>query len=154
MTTPAAPPRHYEARATTSDTFGRVSASVRHHALVVDGPVRNGAPGEAPTPGELVLVAVASCATEVLQVLARDAGLPFESAAVTARGIIDLERQPHADVTVFSEVTLEIVLRGPTEEEAAGLVAGFQRRCPVYGSLAVASGTIAVHHRVEPASAA
>ena len=154
MTTQSTPARHYEALATTSDTFGRVAATVRGHALVVDGPVRNGAPGEAPTPGELVLVAVASCAAEVLQVLARDSELPFETAAVTARGIIDLERQPHTGVTVFSEVTLEIVLRGPTEHEAAVLVAGFQRRCPVYGSLAVASGRIAVHHRVEPAATA
>lgn len=154
MTTPSAKPRRYEARATTTDTFGRVAATVRNHVLVVDGPVRNGAPGEAPTPGELVLAAVASCAAEVLQVLARDADLPFEAAAVTARGTIDLERQPHTNVTVFSEVTLEIVLRGPTEHEAAGLVAGFQRRCPVYGSLAVASGRIAVHHRVERAGRA
>lgn len=154
MTMPSAPPRRYEAHATTTDRFGRVAATVRSHVLVVDGPVRNGAPGEAPTPGELVLAAVASCAAEVLQVLARDADLPFEAAAVTARGTIDLERQPHAAVTVFSEVTLEIVLRGPTEPEAAGLVAGFQRRCPVYGSLAVASGRIAVHHRVEPAATA
>jgi len=94
MTTPPAPPRRYEARATTSDTFGRVAATVRGHVLAVDGPVRNGAPGEAPTPGELVLAAVASCAAEVLQVLARDADLPFEAAAVTARGTSSASRTP------------------------------------------------------------
>ena len=76
MTTPSAPPRRYEARATTSDRFGRVAATVRGHVLVVDGPVRNGAPGEAPTPGELVLAAVASCAAEVLQVLAAMPAFP------------------------------------------------------------------------------
>ncbi len=143
-------PRIYEAHATSTDTFGRVAATVRAHRMTVDGPVRNGAPGEAPTPGELVLAAAASCGAEVLQVLARDGGVPFESAAVTARGTIDLARQPHADVTVFSDVELEVVLRGPTPAQAAELVAGFRRRCPVYGSLAVASGRIAVQHRVEP----
>lgn len=143
-------PRTYEAQAVSTTTFGRVAASVRTHRFTVDGPVRNGAPGEAPTPGELVLAAAASCGAEVLQVLARDGGVPFEAAAVTARGTIDLGRQPHAGVTVFSDVDLDIVLRGPTSEQAAELVAGFQRRCPVYGSLAVASGRIAIRHRVEP----
>ncbi len=143
-------PRVYEAHATSTETFGRVAGSVRSHRLTVDGPVRNGAPGEAPTPGELVLAAAASCGAEVLQVLARDAGVPFEGASVVARGTIDLDEQPHAGVTVFSSVKLEVVLRGPTAEQAEALVAGFQRRCPVYGSLAVASGRIAVLHRVEP----
>ena len=142
-------PRVYEAHASSTETFGRVTASVRAHRLTVDGPVRNGAPGEAPTPGELVLAAAASCGAEVLQVLARDGGVPFEAAAVTVRGTIDLARQPHAGVTVFSAVELEIVLRGPTPAQAAELVAEFKRRCPVYGSLAVASGHIVVHQRVE-----
>jgi uncharacterized OsmC-like protein len=152
MTAPGPPaaPRVYEAHAASTATFGRVAASVRGHRLTVDGPVRNGAPGEAPTPGELVLVAVASCAAEVLQVLARDAGVRLTGAAVTARGTIDPGRQPHAGLTVFSDVELQIGLRGPSAAQAAELVAGFQRRCPVYGSLAVASGRIAVHHRVEP----
>jgi len=151
---PSTAPRVYEARADSTSTFGRVAASVRDHRLTVDGPVRNGAPGEAPTPGELVLVAVASCAAEVLQVLARDAGVPLEHAAVTARGTIDLAAQPHAGLTVFSAVELSIALRGPTAAQAAELVTAFQRRCPVYGSLAVASGHIVVHHRVEPAAGA
>jgi uncharacterized OsmC-like protein len=143
-------PRVYTAHATTTAIFGRVQASVRSHQLTVDGPVRNGAPGEAPTPGELVLVAVASCGAEVLQVLARDAGVALSGVSVTAQGTIDMDQQPHAEVTVFSSVELEIVLRDATSGQAAELVAGFQRRCPVYGSLAVASGRIAVHHRVEP----
>lgn len=153
MTAPAIPlgtPRTYEAHAESTEIFGRVAASVRTHRLTVDGPVRNGAPGEAPTPGELVLVAVASCGAEVLQVLARDAGAPLDAVTVTARGTIDLEQQPHPGVTVFSSVELEIVLRGPRPEQAAALVAGFQRRCPVYGSLAVASGRMSVHHHAEP----
>jgi hypothetical protein len=58
---------------------------------------------------------------------------------VTARGTIDRERQPHAGVTVFTEVELTLRLRGPSPAQAEELVAGFQRRCPVYSSLAVAS---------------
>ena len=147
---PGAAPRVYEASAESTAVYGRVRATVRNHAFTVDGPVRNGAPGEAPTPGELVLLAAASCGAEVLQVLARDAGVPLESTAVAVRGTIDLWKQPHEGLTVFSTIEIEAVLRGPTAEQAVALVSGFQRRCPVYGSLAVASGSITVRHRVEP----
>jgi uncharacterized OsmC-like protein len=142
--------RTYEAHAETTATFGRVSCAVRQHRLVVDGPVQSGCPGEAPTPGELFLTAAAACGAEVLQVLARDAQVPLESVRVTVRGIIDRERQPHADVTVFTSVELTLRLRGPSPEQAAELVAGFQRKCPVYGSLAVASGHVEVRHETEP----
>jgi putative redox protein len=151
-----APPavRVYHARAETTDTFGRVAAHVRQHALTIDGPVQNGCPGEAPTPGELFLAAAAACGAEVLQVLARDGGVPLERVAVDVRGTIDRERQPHADHTVFTSVELVLHLHGPDDAQAAGLVAGFQRRCPVYGSLAVASGSVQVRHVAEPAAAA
>lgn len=143
-------PRVYEAHAETTATFGRVAASVRQHRLTVDGPVQNGCPGEAPTPGELFLTAAAACGAEVVQVLARDGGVPLQSVTVTARGVIDRADQPREGVTVFSAVELLLRLRGPDEAQAADLVAGFQRRCPVYGSLAVASGRIEVRHVTEP----
>lgn len=151
--TPSAPAvRTYEVHAETTPMFGRVSCSVRQHLLTVDGPVQNGCPGEAPTPGELFLAAAAACGAEVLQVLARDAEIPLESVAVTVRGSIDRERQPRTDVTVFTSVELHLRLRGPNPAQAAELVAGFQRRCPVYGSLAVASGQVEVRHTTAPAS--
>ena len=142
--------RVYEAHAETTSTFGRVSCTFRQHHLTVDGPIQNGCPGEAPTPGELFLTAAAACGAEVLQVLARDAQVPLESATVTVRGTIDRERQPHPGVTVFTEVELTLRLRGPSPAQAEELVAGFQRRCPVYGSLAVASGHLKVRHQTEP----
>lgn len=144
--------RRYEAHAASTSTFGRVRATVRQHQLTVDGPVRNGCPGEAPTPGELLLAAAASCGAEVLQVLARDAGVVLLGVEVAVRGTIDLDVQPHPGVTVFSAVEIELRLRGPDEAQAAELVAGFQRRCPVYGSLAVASGGMEVRHTTAPAA--
>jgi hypothetical protein len=53
-------------------------------------------------------------------------------------------------VTVFTEVELTLRLHGPSPAQAEELVAGFQRRCPVYGSLAVTSGHIEVRHPTEP----
>jgi uncharacterized OsmC-like protein len=150
---PSAPAaRTYEVRAETTDTFGRVRVAVRQHQLTIDGPVQNGCPGEAPTPGEMFLSGAAACGAEVLQVLARDNGVPLERVEVTVRGTIDRERQPHEHVTVFSEVDLHLRLAGPTDEQAAALVAGFQRKCPVYGSLAIASGLVTVRYEAEPAA--
>lgn len=144
---PSAPPiRTYEVHAETTSTFGRVSCTVRQHRLTVDGPVQNGCPGESPTPGEMFLAAAAACGAEVIQVLARDAEIPLEHVAVTVRGTIDRERQPRTDVTVFTSVELNLRLHGPNPAQAADLVAGFQRRCPVYGSLAVASGRVDVRY--------
>src|SRR5687768_5857383 len=100
--------RTYEVRAETTSVFGRVQASIRQHRLAVDGPVQNGCPGEAPTPGELFLAAAASCGAEVLQVLARDGGIPLERVDVAVRGVIDRDLQPRADVTVFTDVVLHL----------------------------------------------
>ncbi|HET7232305.1 MAG TPA: OsmC family protein [Longimicrobium sp.] len=144
--------RTYEVRAETTPTFGRVAVAVRQHRLTVDGPVQNGCPGEAPTPGEMFLSGAAACGAEVLQVLARDQQVPLARVEVTVRGTIDRERQPHAEVTVFTEVDLHLRLFGPSDEQAAALVAGFQRKCPVYGSLAIASGRVTVRHQAEPAA--
>lgn len=132
--------------------FGRVECTVRQHRLTVDGPVQNGCPGEAPTPGELFLAAAAACGAEVLQVLARDAGVLLDAVTVSVRGTIDREQQPRQDVTVFTDVELHLRLKGPSPEQAAELVGGFQRRCPVYGSLAVASKKVSVRHDTEPGS--
>ena len=44
--------------------------------FVVDGPVQNGCPGEAITPGEIFLAGVA-CGVELLQVTARVQNVPL-----------------------------------------------------------------------------
>lgn len=95
-----------------------------------------------------MLSAAAACGAEIVQVIARDDGVPLAHVAVDVLGTIDRERQPRADVTVFTAVEIRVRLRGPTAEQGAALVAAFQRRCPVYGSLAVASGRMEVYHEI------
>jgi uncharacterized OsmC-like protein len=152
MTTRPAPNvRTYEVHARNAPTFGRVLCSARNHHFVVDGPVQNGCPGEAPGPAELFLSAVAACGAEIMQVIARDEGIPLVEVHVAVHGTIDRDAQPRADVTLFTDVGVRVRLRGPDEAQAAALVAGFRQRCPLYGSLAVASVCIAVEHTTEPA---
>jgi uncharacterized OsmC-like protein len=128
MTAPPATARVYEVRAESAPTFGRVLCSARNHHFVVDGPVQNGCPGEALTPPELFLSAVAACGVELMHVIARDTGVPLARVAARVRGVVDRARQPRTDVTLFTAVRLRFVLGGTSGAEAAALVEGFKRR--------------------------
>jgi uncharacterized OsmC-like protein len=125
---PAPTVREYEVRAESAPTFGRVLCSARNHHFVVDGPVQNGCPGEALTPPELFLSAVAACGVELMHVMARDAGVPLERVAARVTGAVDRGRQPRGDVTLFTRVRLDFVLAGADGAQAATLVEGFKRR--------------------------
>lgn len=131
MTAPPTAPqpiREYEARARSTDTFGRVLCSARDHHFIVDGPVQNGCPGEEVTPPELFLSAVASCGVELVHVIARDQGVPLARVGVTITGTVDRGNQPRANVTVFNSVKLRFTLGGTDASRAAALVEGFKRR--------------------------
>jgi uncharacterized OsmC-like protein len=128
MTNPPAAVRQYEVRAQTTSTFGRVLASARQHHFVVDGPVQNGCPGEELTPAELFLAGVATCGAELIQVIAREQGVPLASVEVSMSGSVDRSRQTRTDVTLFTTVRMDITLTGTDGARAASLVEGFKRR--------------------------
>lgn len=128
MTQSAPSIREYEVRAGTTRTFGRVLASARTHHVIVDGPVQNGCPGEAITPPEMFLAAVASCGVELLQVIARDEGIPLGTVDVAIRGAVDRGRQPRSDVTLFTKVDVDFAIGGADDASAAALIEGFKRR--------------------------
>lgn len=120
--------REYTVGARSTDTFGRVLCSARAHHFVADGPVENGCPGEAVTPAELFLAGVASCAVELIQVLAARERVPVRAVEASIRGVIDRSAPVRPDVTVFNQVTLEIELSGPSDEQAGALVEAFKGR--------------------------
>jgi uncharacterized OsmC-like protein len=120
--------RQYAVEARSTDVFGRVLCSARDQHFVVDGPVQNGCPGEAATPGEIFLAGVASCGVELLQVFAREEGVPLRAVRVAVSGEIDLDNPVRPDVRVFSSVRLEFQLGGLTDEEGAALVERFKGR--------------------------
>lgn len=120
--------RQYEARATSSHTFGRVLCSVRNHHFVIDGPEQNGCPGEEVTPAELFLSAVASCGVELVQVLAQSSSVPVQSIAVKIRGFMDRSRPVRQDVSLFNSVSLQFQFSGITDANANELVEKFKTR--------------------------
>jgi uncharacterized OsmC-like protein len=120
--------RRYEVEARSTDTFGRVLCGCRNHHFVVDGPVQNGCPGEAVTPAELFLSGVAACGVELLQVIAKDRGVPLESARVAITGEMDRANPVRKDVALFNTVRLRFDLQGVTHEQGEELVAAFKGR--------------------------
>jgi uncharacterized OsmC-like protein len=115
-------------RSTSTDTFGRVLVNARDQHLVVDGPAQNGCPGEAITPAELFLGGVASCAVELVQVLAREKGLVLAGVSAELSGTVDRAHDVRSDVTVFKSAALRFALRGIGDEDAAALVEAFKGR--------------------------
>src|SRR5215467_3370087 len=114
--------REYEARAASTDVFGRVLCSARNHYFVVDGPVQNGCPGEEVTPAEIFLAGVAACGVELVQVLAKSANTPLEGIAVRIRGLMDRSKPVRPDVTLFNSVRLEFQMSGVSHHQAKQLV--------------------------------
>jgi uncharacterized OsmC-like protein len=122
------PVRRFEAAARSTETFGRVLCTCRNHHFIVDGPVQNGCPGEELTPTELFISAVASCGVELIQVIAREKSFPHPTVSVKIQGMVDRARQPRDDVTVPTEVRLELKLSGVSRDQARELVESFKRR--------------------------
>jgi uncharacterized OsmC-like protein len=120
--------RRYEARAASTDTFGRVLCSARNHHFVIDGPEQNGCPGEEVTPAELFLAAVASCGVELVQVLAKSAGISLAGIDVTIQGLMDRSRPVRSDVSLFNSVSLRFQMKGVTDDDAKQLVEKFKGR--------------------------
>jgi len=120
--------RRYEARAASTDTFGRVLCSARNHHFVIDGPEQNGCPGEEVTPAELFLSAVASCGVELVQVLAKSAGISLAGIDVTIQGLMDRSRPVRSDVSLFNSVSLRFRMKGVTDDDAKELVEKFKGR--------------------------
>lgn len=124
----AIPIREFQVRARSTDVFGRVLCDARQHHFIVDGPAYNNCPGEELTPPEAFLVAVASCAVELIQVIAREQGRSVGAVQVGVGGTVDRGSQPRTDVTVFNTLSLDFVIEGTDGATAASLVEGFRRR--------------------------
>jgi uncharacterized OsmC-like protein len=120
--------RRYAAQAQSSDTFGRVLCSARDQHYISDGPAANGCPGEAVSPAELFLSGVAACGVELVQVLARDAGLPLRGVRVSIEGAQDRDHPVRPDVSLFNSVRLHFELSGLTDEQGQQLIERFRRR--------------------------
>lgn len=136
--------REYDVKAASTAVLGRVLCSARNHHIIVDGPTQNGFPGEEITPAELLLQAVAACGVELVQMLANQQEIEVGAIQVKIHGILDRANPVRQDYTVFNRIEVDCHLSGVSQEQAEQLVEGFTRRCPLFGSVKVASGEVVV----------
>jgi uncharacterized OsmC-like protein len=136
--------REYRAEARSTDVFGRVLCNAREQHFVIDGPVWNGCPGEALTPGEAFLAGVAGCGVELTQVIAAEDGLAVGAVEVRVHAIVDRAHPVREDLTVFNRVRMRFAIKGVSDEQAKRLVERVARRCPLYGSVAASAGEFEV----------
>ena len=141
--------RQYEVHARTTDTFGRVLCGCRTIHFVADGPIQNACPGEAITPAELFLSGVGACGIELLQVIAKERDVPLRAARVAITGTIDRSRPVRPDVSLFNSVRLKFFLAGITREQGLEIVGAFQGRCPLFGTVKVATPDVQVEVETE-----
>src|SRR5918999_901127 len=90
--------REYRAEARSTDVFGRVLCNAREQHFVIDGPIWNGCPGEALTPGEAFLAGVAGCGVELAKVIAAEDGLAVGAVRVRIHGVVDREHPVREDL--------------------------------------------------------
>jgi OsmC-like protein. len=148
MTNPPPTLREYDVSARSTDLFGRVLCGARDHHFVIDGPIQNDCPGEEITPAEAFLSGVAACGVELMHVIARDQQLNLERVAVKIHGEVDRSKQRRDDVTTFSSVRFDVTLWGVSQAEAGMVVDGFRRRCPLFGTLSVATPEVKVEYKI------
>ena len=120
--------RRYDVSARSTDVFGRVLCGCRDQHFVADGPVQNGCPGEAVTPAELFLSGVAACGVELLQVIAKERGVPLASARAAITGEMDRARPVRPDFALFNSVRIRFDLTGVTAEQGSDVVNAFKGR--------------------------
>ena len=140
--------RNYNAEARSTDVFGRVLCSAREQHFVIDGPPWNDCPAEALTPGEAFLAALAACGVELVQVLAARDGVEVGKVHVSIAGVVEPDDPVREDMTVFNRIRMTFTIGGVSVAQAAALVDGVARRCPLYGSVAASAGELDVDVQV------
>ena len=139
--------REYRAGARSTDIFGRVLCAAREQHFVIDGPLWNGCPGEALTPGEAFLAGVAACGVELVEVIGAEDGLEVRGVEVEIDGVVDREHPVREDLTVFNRVRMGFEIEGLSEAQARSVVERVGRRCPLYGSVAASAAEFQVEVR-------
>lgn len=123
-----------------SNEAGRALLTIRGQHVVTDSPPTLGGPNEAANPVEMLLGALAGCATFVCERAAQEMGIPLASVSVSVagdfdpRGVCGEPFDPR-----FQSFKLRLALEGPDAAQREMLLQAFKTRCPVYTTLSRAA---------------
>lgn len=108
-------------RSSTSGTLGRAVSQARGHRLVLDSSSRP--QPDAFTNGEAFLAGVSSCGVTLIEMYAKEKGVPLTRVDVTIEGARTAE-EPNR----FSSVTMRFEIAGVSRAEAEHLVETYRGR--------------------------
>lgn len=123
----------------SSGKCARVIASFRGQHLVSDAPIYAGGPAEAASPTELLLSALGSCALGMFDLACARDGIPLSNTTVNISSKFGSSPRHAAGVMAFDDITIKFAFDGISDEQAMKLVTMFQKNCPIYGSLKIAT---------------
>ena len=127
-------------RCRLSNEPGRAWLTIRGQHVVTDSPPTLGGPNEAANPVELLLSALAGCATFVCERAAQELGIPLTAVSVVAAGDFDPRGVcGEAFDPRFQAFRVQLTLEGPDRAQQQLLLHAFQTRCPVYTTLSRAA---------------
>ena len=115
----------------TSGVIGRSRSRAHDATLTLDSSSRPKPDGF--TNSEAFLGGVSSCGVTMIEMYAEENGIPLKGTTVTIKG------SRHADVTHYESVHMHFELSGVSQEQAEELVRMYQGRCPLYGTLVMAT---------------
>src|SRR5918992_5547217 len=102
-------------RSSSSGTIGRAVSQARGQRLVLDSSSRP--QPDAPTNSEAFLAGISSCGVTLIEMHAREAGIPVTGMEVTIEGT-----RAAADPSRFAGITLRIEIAGVSQAQAEQLV--------------------------------
>ena len=119
-----------------SNEAGRAIVSARGNHFVVDSPAPLGGPNEERNPIDLLLGALATCATFICETAAREQQIPLDALTVTAAGDFDARGLCGDDANPRMQAfRVRLAMTGPSEAQSESLVEALRERCPVYPTL-------------------
>ena len=124
-----------------SNEVGRAIVETRQHHFIIDSPPPLGGPNEELNPLDILLAALATCGTFVIETAAREMQVPLKSVHVDAEGDFDprgVKGEPGVDPRI-TEFRVKVMLDGTTSEQTNTLIEQFKARCPVYTTLSRAA---------------
>ena len=108
-------------RSGSSGTVGRATSHVRGQRLTLDSSTHPRP--DALTNSEAFLAAVSSCGVTLIELYAKDKGIPLTRVDITIEGV-----RPAAAPNRFASVTMRIELTGVAQAQADELVQAYRNR--------------------------
>lgn len=129
------------ASSSLTNQMGRAIATARGHHLIVDSPTPLGGPNQELNPLDILLAALATCGTFVIETAAREMNIPIGAVNLGVEGDFDPRGvKGEAGINpIITEFRVTVSIEHATSEQKDALIEQFKQRCPVYTTLSKAS---------------